>query len=367
MILGPRLLRMDAITGATALLGHFLTPVRDAVVTLSDGRIAAAGPSSSVQIPPTASVFDASGMTLVPGFIDCHVHIGFYDPRSLLVNGVTTARDLAWPPQLIWPLVKSSRAPESGPLLLAAGQMLTAPGGYPMRAAWAPRATGRVVTSPGDAKQAVAEQADRGASVIKVALNPDVGPTLGRSTLEAIVAAARERGLGVTGHVAGIDELVKALDAGMDELAHMLMGSDAIPTELIERMVSQEMAVVPTLSVLNGAGLRKAVANLEAFLGAGGKVVYGTDLGNSGPRPGIDRREVTAMERAGMTPRDIVAAATRDAARHLGLHDRGVIAEGMVADLVALDREQLERARDLVRVGAVWRQGISARGGPGRN
>ncbi|MGI8520630.1 MAG: amidohydrolase family protein, partial [Actinomycetota bacterium] len=88
---------------------------------------------------------------------------------------------------------------------------------------------------------------------------------------------------------------------------------------------------------------------------------YGTDLGNAGPRPGIDRLEVTAMEAAGMTPRDIVAAATRDAARHLRLHDRGVIAEGKFADLVGLNRAHLERARDLVRVGAVWRQGVRAR------
>ena len=84
---------MDAITGATALLGESLTPVPDAVVLLSDGRIAGAGPSSSVEIPAQAAVFDASGMTLVPGFIDCHVHIGFYEPRTLLVGGVTTARD----------------------------------------------------------------------------------------------------------------------------------------------------------------------------------------------------------------------------------------------------------------------------------
>ena len=355
-----RIWSMDAITCTTALLGESLTPVPDAVILLSDGRIAGAGPSSSVEIPAHADVFDASGMTLVPGFIDCHVHIGFYEPRSLLLGGITTARDLAWPPHLIWPLVERSRAPESGPLLLAAGQMLTAPDGYPMQAKWAPKGTGRIVASPGHAWQAVAEQADRGASVIKVALNPGVGPTLDRATLEAIVLAARERDLRVSGHVAGIDELVKALAAGMGELAHMLMSSDTIPAELIDLMVAQRMTIVPTLSVFHGAVRRKAVANLDAFLAAGGKVVYGTDLGNSGPRPGIDRREVIAMEAAGMTPRDIVAAATRDAARHLGLRGRGVIAEGGVADLVGLDCPQPERARDLVRVGVVWRKGIRA-------
>jgi imidazolonepropionase-like amidohydrolase len=196
--------------------------------------------------------------------------------------------------------------------------------------------------------------------VIKVALNPEVGPVLDRSTLTAIVAAAAERGLGVTGHVTGIHELVKALDAGVSELAHMLMGRDVIPAEVIARMVAQEMAVVPTLAVRRGPDRRRAIANLEAFLAAGGQVVYGTDLGNSGPRPGIDRREVTAMEGAGMGPQEIVASATSDAARHLGVEDRGVIAEGMVADLVLLDCPRLERARDLVLVEAVWRQGVRA-------
>jgi imidazolonepropionase-like amidohydrolase len=351
---------MDAIVGATALLGESLTPVPDAVVLLAEGRIAEAGPSSSVQVPSSAAIFDASGTTLVPGFIDCHVHIGFYMPRSVLVGGITTARDLAWPPRLIWPLVESSRAPTCGPLLLAAGQMLTAPGGYPMRAAWAPSGTGRAVASPDEAERAVAEQADKGACVIKVSLNPAAGPTLDIATLAAIVAAARARGLEVTGHVAGIDELVKALDAGVGELAHMLMGSDAIPDEIIERMVDQRMAIVPTLAIRRGGERRKAIANLAGFLSAGGKVAYGTDLGNAGPRPGIDRREVMGMERAGMTPRDIVVAATRDAAGHLGLHDRGVIAEGMMGDLVALGRPRLERARDLARVRAVWRGGIRA-------
>jgi imidazolonepropionase-like amidohydrolase len=180
---------------------------------------------------------------------------------------------------------------------------------------------------------------------------------LDRTTLAAIVAAAAERDLGVTGHVTGVEELTKALDAGVGELAHMLMGSAVIPGEVIERMAAQ-MTVVPTLSVRRGVDRKRAVANLEAFLGAGGKVVYGTDLGSSGPRPGIDKREVSAMERAGMGPREIVASATSDAARHLGLQDRGVIAEGMAADLVLLDCPRLERARDLVRVGAVWRQGL---------
>jgi imidazolonepropionase-like amidohydrolase len=350
---------MEAITGATALLGASLTAVHDAVVVVDEERIVAAG-DSATPVPNAARVTDASGKTLIPGFIDCHVHIGFYHPRRLLERGVTTARDLAWPPSLLWPLVESSRDPASGPLLLAAGQMLTAPGGYPTRAAWAPPGTGRTVTSPAEAGTAVSEQADRGAAVIKVALNPEVGPVLDPPTLTAIVAAAAERGLGVTGHVTGIHELVKALDAGVSELAHMLMGGDVIPAELIARMVAQEMAVVPTLAVRRALDRRRAIANLEAFLEAGGKVVYGTDLGNSRPRPGIDRREVTAMEGAGMGPKEIVASATSDAARHLGLEDRGVIAEGMVADLVLLDCPRLEGVRDLVRVEAVWRQGVRA-------
>ena len=66
-----------------------------------------------------------------------------------------------------------------------------------------------------------------------------MGPTLPAAVVEAIVIAAHDHGARVTGHVHGLDELIKALDAGIDELAHMLMSDEAIPEEVISRLVEQ--------------------------------------------------------------------------------------------------------------------------------
>lgn len=350
------------IRGGTALVGPTLRPLDDAALVIEEGLITEIGPSSSVAIPDGAEIVDASGMTLVPGFIDTHVHIGFADSAEVLAGGVTTVRDLAWPPGAIWPLVEHSKDPGfDGPLIVAAGQMLTTQGGYPTRAGWAPEGTGLVVTGPEEARAAVDAQADAGASVIKVGLNSEAGPTLDLETLSAIVDAAGERGLAVTGHVDNVEQLEKALDAGMSELAHMLLSGETIPDSVIERMVRAGMTVVPTLSILEGGGLEAAIGNLARFRAAGGRVAYGTDLGNAGPQPGIDPTEIAGMTAAGMSPREIVAAATVDAAALLELGDVGILGEGMVADIVALGGAPLSDPIDLTDVQMVWRRGRRAR------
>ena len=349
----------EAIVGVTALLGPGLEPTEDAVVVIDGGLIAAAGRPDDTPIPDGTEVVTGEGRTLVPGFIDAHVHIGFYDPVAVLHGGVTTVRDLGWPPARIDDLIRASRDDDfAGPAIFAAGPMLTAVGGYPSRAAWAPQGTAREISDIDDARTAATEVADAGYAIVKIALNPPVGPVLDADALRAIVEVAHERGLKVTGHIYGLDELDKALDAGVDELAHMLMSDEAIPEATIERMVSAGIVIVPTLSVFSGPALRTAIANLSAFHQAGGRVVYGTDLGNEGPRPGIEPNEIRAMARAGMSGADIVRSATVAAAEWLGLDTTGMIAPGYDADLVLIDGDPLEDPACLTRVERVWRKGI---------
>ena len=350
--------RVTAIRGATALMGPDLRRVDDAVILIERDEISAAGRGGEVTIPPGAEIVDARGLTILPGFIDAHVHIAFADPSEVVSNGVTTARDLAWVPDEIWPLVRRSRADDfNGPLLVAAGQMLTSEGGYPTRASWAAPGTARVVRDPHDAASAVDEQVDNGAVIIKVALNRDAGPTLQPDTLRAIVNAAHDRGLRVTGHVTGIDELRKALDAGLDELAHVPMSSERIPDQMIDDMVEGDMTVVPTLSIRFARDQKVAIDNLRRFLAAGGRVVYGTDLGNEGPAPGIDLREIQAMRRAGMSARDIIASATVGAARYMSLDNTGVLTPGRDADIIAVRGDPLADIGALTDVQMVWRDG----------
>lgn len=347
-----------AVTGATVLAGGELTPLSDATLVIEGDHIVALGAGDEVAVPEGARTVDGRGLTLLPGFIDAHVHIGFVDPLEVAARGVTTVRDLGWPPQRIWPLVEESKARSfGGPTVVAAGQMLTAARGYPMRAAWAPPGTGRVVRGADEAAAAVEEQAEHGARIIKIALNPPVGPVLGPPALAAVIDAAHDRGLGVTGHVYGLAELDKALDAGIDELSHMLMSPESIPEKMIGRMVRSGVTIVPTLAVRSGSDRAIAIDNLARFSRAGGRVIYGTDLGNAGPRPGIDQLEVTAMAEAGMSARHIIASATVRSAAYLELEDRGILAEGMRADIVAVRGDPLGDLDSLMDVVAVWRAG----------
>lgn len=351
-----------AISGATAYAGEGLEPIPDATVVLDGDRIEAIGPRTRTETPPDATTIDATGLLLFPGFIDAHVHIGFVEPARVLAGGVTTARDLGWPPESIWPLVRASAADDfPGPTIVAAGPMLTAPRGYPTRAEWAPPGTGLVVTDPDDARAAVVRIAADEPAIIKVALNPPVGPTLELPTLTAIVDEAHSRSLKVTGHVYGVAELEKALDAGVDELAHALMSPERITETLLMRMVSAGMAVVPTLAIFSGRARRIAVDNVRRFVALGGRIVYGTDLGNAGPRPGIDPREIKGLIAVGLTTLDIVAAATTNAAAWMGLDSIGVLAPGRQADLVAVPSSALEDARRLTDVRMVFRKGVRAR------
>ena len=345
------------LEGATVLAGSELE-ARRLTIVIEDGLIRSLEPEGADIDVAGGRILDVSGLTIMPGFIDAHVHIGFYEPHDVLFGGVTTVRDLAWPPERIFPLAEASQQEDfDGPEILTAGPMLTAPGGYPLDAGWAPPGTGRVVESADEGAAAVDDLAEAGVNVIKVALNEAAGPTLPPDVLGAIVQRAHSHGLKTTGHVTGLGELRKALDAGLDELAHMLKGVERIPDDVMERMVAQNMAVVPTLAPLDGDELEIAIENLTRFVAAGGRVVYGTDLGDFGPKPGIDPLETERMGRAGMTVHDIIRSATTLSAEWLGLDDRGVIAEGMRADIIGfpggLSIETLAKPALVVRRGAV--------------
>src|SRR6266508_957382 len=309
-----------AVTGAAVIDGTGGPVLPDRTVLVRGGVIERIDPAGAVTPPPGTRRIEGAGRSLLPGFIDTHVHLDFYPPAAVLRGGVTSVRDLGWPAGRLEALRRgAARSPTSSPRLLAAGQMVTSPGGYPSSAAWAPPGTAVEVEGTEQAAAAVAELAAAGASVIKVALDPTRGaPTLPAPTLAAVVAAAAERRLDVTAHVAGPAEVAKALDAGVTELAHWPFGEEP-RGDLIRRMAAS-MTVVPTLHIDPSPARRRGV---RAFVAAGGRVVYGTDLGNQGPPPAVDVAELELLVEAGLSPVGAVAAATSHAAEHLGLRACG--------------------------------------------
>jgi imidazolonepropionase-like amidohydrolase len=348
-----------AIVGAAVFDGSGSAPEPARTVVVGGGRVERLGPAGEVAPPAEATVIDGAGCTLLPGIVDLHVHLDFYPPADVLAGGVTTVRDLGWPAGRLAALRQQAERPgAASPRLLAAGQILTVPGGYPTRAAWAPPGTARPVTGAAEAAAAVAELAAAGAAVVKVALDDRVGPTLPEPVLAAAVAAAGAHGLGVTAHVGTAREAEKALAAGVAELAHWPFHRRTLPERLIARLAAT-MTVVPTLHIQPSPARRQGV---RRFVALGGRVLYGTDLGNQGPPPAVDVEELRLLVAAGLAPAAALAAATSEAAAHLGLADAGRVVAGARADLLLVAGDPLADLDALSRVRLVTRDGVVAAG-----
>lgn len=304
--------------------------VEDAQIVCDGDTITYAGPATP--IAEADEQLDVNGFVM-PAVADRHVHIELSDPAAVLARGVTAVRDLAWPPDRIFPLADASELPTyKGPLVRAVGPMLTGHGGYPTKSGWAPDGTGREITGSDDATAAVRELASRGATAIKVSLNVEAGPTPSDGELDAICDEAHRHDLPVTAHAQGVGQVERALGAGVDELAHTpwaRLSDDVIET------AAQRMRTVSTLDILSYGRdtpeIRVAVDNLRRFHQAGGAVIYGTDLGNGAIPPGIDTREALLLRDAGLEPEEILQAMVR-----------APLDVDAPADLIALARSPLD-------------------------
>lgn len=246
-------------------------------------------------------------------FIDHHVHLGMIDPGALVAGGIAGVLDLGGDP------VHFARLAHDGlPHIAYAGAFLTARGGYPADRPWAPPEIVREISDPsshpgvpGGAATAVFEQASFGASVIKIALNADAGPVFDTETLTAVIAAARDRGLPVVAHVEGEGMTRLAVEARVDALAHTPF-TELVPAALIAQAVAAGQRWISTIDIHRNEPEAEniALANLAAFVSAGGTVLYGTDLGNGDLPIGINARELVALDDAGVRGEALIRALT---------------------------------------------------------
>jgi hypothetical protein len=237
--------------------------------------------------------------TLIPRLADHHVHLGLIDHAELFAGGITHAIDLGWDP-----LVAHDWTQLAAPVVTIAGALISCVDGYPKNAGWGPPAATREVREP-DAATAVDEQRAAGASVLKVTMNSDAGPTPGDSLLRSLVAAARARDLPVYAHTQGAGQAERAFAAGVDVLAHAPF-SEALSDTLLTAMASNRMRWVSTMRI-HGWGRQTpefeiASDNIRRFAAAGGQVLYGTDAGNGPLTVGVNVHELEALADAGVHP-----------------------------------------------------------------
>ncbi|MGI8312771.1 amidohydrolase family protein [Saccharopolyspora hattusasensis] len=358
------------LTDATAPL------INDAVVCAEGDTITYAGPRSSA--PSWAStaeaVTDLGDTTLMPGLIDCHVHLCL-DPASdadlnemssdhealrrlmvanagrLLDAGVTTARDLGSPGTLgteVRDLLVT--LPHATPRMLVANAPITVTRGH----CWS---MGGIADGVDEVRAQVRRHADQGVDLIKVMatggfMTPGSHPSEARYTVEelsALVAEAHASDLPVTSHVLGTEGIERAVLAGVDCLEHCgwvtrtgTQYDPSIAAMIIERGVAVSPAMntaCTTEHYMCPWDERDAVVgNLRRLIALGAIIAAGTDAGI--PMVHFERY-VDCLDTfidAGMSPRQAIASATEVAARVCRLEDvTGRLRPGLSADLIAVD------------------------------
>lgn len=265
------------------------------LLRVSDGVLQRVGPlPAGVQPEP---------VTVLPGLVDRHVHLGLVDLADLADSPVVEVHDLGWEPDAV---LHWRAHPPSGVQVAVAGPFHTAPGGYPSGRSWAPDAAIRTVASPEEARLAVADAVAGAYDLVKVALHADMA-LLDDETLGALVDAAHAAGLPVGVHAEGPGQAARAIEAGADLLVHAPW-TEALSDELLRR--GRSMTWCSTLAIHDDVGRQRAIDNVRRFRALGGRVVHGTDAGN-GPAPaGVNPAEIRALGEAGLAGDELLTALT---------------------------------------------------------
>jgi imidazolonepropionase-like amidohydrolase len=384
--------------------GRIVSP---AVFVISGGLIQAVNPAS---LPADASVTDLGNVTLLPGFIDMHVHVLVRDAtgyradvigetgsdailrstinaRKMLMAGFTTIRDLGQlhvTPDLL--AVSLARASDAGwieaPRIVAAGHGISITGGHMDPLMHAGVSTSLVRLGPelgiadgaDEVMKAVRYQIKSGAKVIKISATAGVmsleetpgAPQMTEAEVRAAVEEAGRHGIKVAAHAHGTEGILSAVKAGVASIEHGSLVDD----EAIRLMKERGTYLVPTTALtdtLDFASLpppvrRKAEtilpvarANLKKAAQSGVKIALGTDA----PLVpfGENAKEFGAMAERGLTTIDALRAGTINAAELLGVSDRGELANGKFADIVAVPGNPLENIRATENVVFVMKGG----------
>lgn len=411
-----------ALVGAQVIDGYEVAPISDGVVVYEDGVITAVGSASEVQIPANARVIDVGGHTVLPGLIDNHVHVdlighGSYEryyeflggderldevmpiaAKQMLRAGVTTALDLGAPFEILDVRRKIDSGQIPGPRLLVSGPWITRveydtiPDSYEV-----------VITSPEEGALKALELIDRGSDVIKT------WEGLTQEDYHAIVTAAHSRGVKVHAHLYDPEAIKMAIEAGVDVFQHVgSAGNPPYEEALINTIAHKEIPVVQTIShrvwvypstlafpsrlkraeyktdmpddiyrefmdsfndfhqlpyFRNAATeIRNSKQSASQFIEAGARMGVGTDAASPlNMHLEAIWREMSALVDSGMTPIQVISAATKTNAEILGVFaERGSLEPGKQADILVVAGNPLEDIETLGRValiakgGALW-------------
>lgn len=379
--------RLDAIVLAGHMLDGTDAPVQGNVaIRVAGGRIESIHTADAPTTNAGCQVIDLRKSWVMPGLIDTHLHLWGLEPgapapagfelrlaraqrqaRDLLHAGFTTVRDLGSP---IAPWIRDSNStdPPAAPRILAAHVGLTGARGpwlIPQPTWWETR----VVRGVASAKEAVRRLHDEGVDVIKVGASTgpqaegfgDI-PTMTAEEIRVVCETAHGLGLPVAAHAIGSEAVRRCVQGNVDTIEHGYGLSD----DVCEAVAANNAWIVPTLRTRTvrptpeaQATAREQIGTLRRGVAAGIRYAAGTDSvgdGYTAHGPG-NAIEIELMGRV-LAPDAALAAATRDAARMLGLAGEiGTLEPGKSADLIAVREDPRRGLRALQRVEFVMHRG----------
>jgi imidazolonepropionase-like amidohydrolase len=403
---------VTAIRAGTLIDGTGAAPLKNAVILVQGGRITATG--TNVAVPGGAAVIDLSGFTVLPGFVDAHVHLighiigdgdwqhqrlvetsaqrtllGAAHAQQTLEAGFTTVRNVGaddFTDISLRNAINAGWVP--GPRILGAGISFGISGGHCDGSSGyepeSPVSRGGFETGAADGVAAVRDMVrydvKHGADAIKICATGGVlSPTdsvgvqqYTEEEIRAVVEAARMMDRRVAAHAHGLEGIKAAVRAGVTSIEH----GSILDAEAVRMMKERGTWLVPTLlagvtveSLATAGRLPPAIAakalaiaprmraSFKLAVNGGVRIALGTDAGVM--RHGTNGREFGLMVRYGMTPMQAIVAGTSSGATLLGLEaEIGTVAAGRRADLVAVRGDPLQTIALLERVDFVMKDGV---------
>jgi imidazolonepropionase-like amidohydrolase len=374
--------QVTAFEGARLIAGDGSAPIENAVLVVEGARITQAGQAADVRVPEGARKFNLAGKTVMPMIIDTHVHLSTSreglarDLKQRAYWGVSAAMSLGTDNLDL--LDMRGSAMHGAARFLSAGRGITRK--EPLRP------TFQIDTSE-EARKAVQENAAKKVDIIKVWVDDRDGK-VAKVTPEqyaAIIDEAHKQGLRVTAHIFNLEDAKGLIRAELDAFAHGVRDMD-IDEELVALFKERpDVVLTPNLpergvkvdkSWLKAGMPAEAFAKLEAentdrpkaqaFHGiqarnlaklnaAGVRITLGTD----GNRPWGPHEEMEDMVLAGMTPMQVIVAATRNGAEFMRLTDAGTLEAGKSADFIVLDANPLDDITNTRKIAAVYLRGAA--------
>ncbi len=385
------------------------------------GRFTAVGPSGQVAVPAAATRVQVGGKTIVPALVDAHAHIGYMrdltsGPQNYTRENIVDhlqryayfgaaavqamGSDFTDLPYQLRDESGAGRIPDAA-RFLTAGRGLAPPDEVRpdnMRHA------AYTITTEQEARAAVAELADRGVAIVKTWVDDRGGAVrkLTPALYGAMIDEAHRRGLRVMVHATSLDDAKALLRAGVDGFGHAFQDVDdellglikdrpkvffllalggprrnvsapwlnpvhplvleTVSPAQIARLQQRLARQTPDEAARARAAWERMAAGIARMAAAGALIGVGTDGGGQTGDQFVGwtvHTEVENMVAAGMTPAQVLTAATRNGAAILGLDDLGTIAAGKSADFIVLDANPLDDITNTRRIAQVYLRGTA--------